>query len=121
MLARKTLVTMTLSLLAGAPVAAQTSSTLPKSPEEALRQLRYTQASEADWSTFPDFTSVAMKNRVREENGEPVDNDVAIFLERKSDGTAELMLLADGRSTYAPAHFDRPELDASKATFVRQE
>lgn len=113
--------TMMLLLLAGAPIAAQTSSTLPKSPEEALQQLRYTQASEADWSTFPDFTSVAVKNRVREKNGQPDDNDAAIFLERKGDGTAELELLANGNSTYLPADFDRPELDASKATFVRQE
>lgn len=121
MRALKAVLTMTVSLVAGASTMAQTSSTLPKSPEEALQQLRYTQASEADWSTFPDFTSIALKNRVREENSQPVDNDAALFLERKSDGTAELMLLADGRSTYLPAHFDRPELDASKATFVRQE
>jgi tetratricopeptide (TPR) repeat protein len=109
------------ALLACAQSGAQTSSALPRSPEEALQQLRYTQAPEADWSTFPDFTSVAMKNRVREENGEPVDNDADLFLERKSDGTADLMLLANGHSTYLPAHFDRPELDASKATFLRQE
>lgn len=109
------------SPLIGALAAAQSSSTLPKSAEEALQQLRYTQAPEADWSTFPDFTSVAMKNRVREGDGQPVDNDAAIFLERKSDGSAELMLIANGRSTYLPAHFDRPDLDASKATFVRQE
>jgi tetratricopeptide (TPR) repeat protein len=115
------IVTVMASLLVDGPAGAQTSSTLPKSPEEALQQLRHTQASEADWSTFPDFTSVAMKNRVREGNGQPVDNDAFIFLERKSDGSADLMLLANGPNTYVPARFDRPELDASKATFVRQE
>ena len=121
MQALKAVMTMMVLLLFGAPIAAQTSSTRPKSPEEALKQLRYTQAPEADWSTFPDFTSVALTNRVREGNGQPIDNDAAIFLERKSDGTAELMLIANGRSTYLPAHFDRPFLDASKATFVRNE
>lgn len=101
--------------------AAQTSSTIPGSPEEALRLLRRTQAAESDWSTFPDLTSVAMKNRVREGRGQPVDNDVAIFLKRASDGTAKLELIAKGRSVDMPASFDRPELDASKATFVREE
>jgi hypothetical protein len=112
--------TMMILLLAGAAAAAQTSSTVPKSPEEALQQLRYTQAEESDWSTFPDSTSVLMKNRVREASGEPTDNDAVIILDRKSDGTAELMLIAHD-STHTPAHFERPELDASKATFVRTE
>jgi hypothetical protein len=36
--------TMMVSMLAGAAAAAQTSSTVPKSPEDDLQQLRYTQA-----------------------------------------------------------------------------
>lgn len=100
---------------------AETSSTIPGSAEEALRLLRRTQAPESDWSTFPDFTSVAMKNRVRQGSGRPVDTDAAIFLKRASDGTATLMVIANGRSIETPASFDRPELDASRATFVREE
>jgi hypothetical protein len=100
---------------------AQTSSTIPASPEEALRLLRHTQAAESDWNPFPDFTSVAMKNRVRLGSGQPVETEVAIFLKRASDGSAQLMLIANGRSVDAPASFDLPELDAAKATFVQDE
>lgn len=116
-----TMIVALISTLAGGIAAAQTSSTIPGSPEEALRQLRRTQAAESDWSTFPDYASVAMKNRVREGKGQPKEADVAIFLRRASDGTAQLMVIANGRSVDTRASFDNPNLDASKATFVREE
>ena len=116
--------TLTVALIASLffrLAAAQTSSTIPGSPEEALRLLRHTQGAESDWSTFADFTSVAMKNRVRAGKGQPVETDVAIFLKRESNGSAKLMVIAGGRSDDISASFDRPALDASKAKFVRDE
>lgn len=114
---------MLLIALAALPVsaAAQPSSVLPGSAEEALRLLRRTQAAESDWSTFPDRSSVHFKVRTRQGSGPPVDGEATIFLDRKPNGTAELQLIVRARSHYAAASFDRPELDASKARLLRHE
>lgn len=114
---------MLLIALAALPVsaAAQTSSTLPRSAEEALRLLRRTQAAESDWSTFPDRSSVHFKVRTRQGSAPPVDGEATIFLDRKPNGTAELHVIVRARSHYAAASFDRPELDASKARLLRHE
>lgn len=114
-------ITVWLAALLSTAGYAQTSSTIPASPEEALRLLRHTQASESDWSTFPDFSNIAVKNSVREGGAQPVETEAYIYLKRANDGTAGLMVIANKRNIETPASFDRPQLDAARATFVRDE
>lgn len=103
-----------------AAASAQTSSTVPRTPEEALQQLRRTQAKESDWSTFPDFTSVLWKSRLRQGTRAPIETDVVVLLHRNANGSAELEVLAE-RQSRTRITFDAPELDAARATFVRNE
>jgi hypothetical protein len=110
--------------LAAGSAAGQPASSpfVPHSAEEALRELRHTQASAYGWAAFGDFSSVHLNHKSRDESGVLREHSGSALLHRNDNGTVEVEVLSDeGKSERVPANFDMPELDAAKAKYIKTE
>src|SRR5205809_622718 len=64
---------------------------VPHTVEEALKELRHSQASDGDWAKFPDRSSVTMRSH-GQIDGNKYEEEIITILERDVDNTNKATL-----------------------------
>lgn len=93
---------------------------IPVSVEEALRELRHTQAKDGGWQGYTDISSVSRSEHGHSELVGDFNEKYMLILMDRNEGRLSY-ILEDGGSQDLPATFDLPFLDASNATAAGSE
>jgi hypothetical protein len=93
---------------------------IPVSVEEALRELRHTQAKDGGWQGYTDISSVSRSEQGHSELVGDFNEKYMLILMDRNEGRLSY-ILEDGGSQDLPATFDLPFLDASNATAAGSE
>lgn len=93
---------------------------IPSSVDEALRELRHTQAKDGGWRGYTDISSVSMHEYGHSEIVGDFDEKYMLILLDRNEGRFTYVLEGGG-SQDLPAVFDLPFLDASNATAAGSE
>lgn len=93
---------------------------IPVSVDEALRELRHTQAKDGGWQGYTDISSVSMSEHGHSERVGDFNEKYMLILLDRNEGRFTY-ILEGGGSRDLPATFDLPFLDASNATAAGSE
>lgn len=93
---------------------------IPVSVDEALRELRHTQAKDGGWQGYTDISSVSMSEHGHSESVGDFNEKYTLILLDRNEGRFAYVLEGGG-SQDLPATFDLPYLDASNATAAGSE
>jgi Flp pilus assembly protein TadD len=93
---------------------------IPSSIDEALRELRHTQAKDGGWRGYTDISSVSMREHGHSEIVGDFDEKYMLILTDRNEGRFTY-IVEGGGSQDLPAGFDLPFLDASNATAAGSE
>lgn len=93
---------------------------IPASVDEALRELRHTQAKDGGWRDYTDISSISMSEHGHSERVGDFNEKYMLILLDRNEGRFTYSLEGGG-SQDLPATFDLPFLDASNATAAGSE